>query len=99
MASYTPNLNLYKPDDSDDYKDFREGFNDNMDILDQGGGGGSTQGHTIIDGSGSSMTQRSGLQFQNATSVTDDSVNDKTIVQVLPFKITGNTTDGFDVTY
>lgn len=98
MASYTPNLNLYKPDDSDDYKDFREGFNDNMDILDQGGGG-STQGHTIIDGSGSSMTQRSGLQFQNATSVTDDSVNDKTIVQVLPFKITGNTTDGFDVTY
>ena len=38
MASYTPNLNLYKPDDSDDYKDFREGFNDNMDILDQGGG-------------------------------------------------------------
>lgn len=40
MASHTPNLNLYKPDDSDDYKDFREGFNDNMDILDQGGGGG-----------------------------------------------------------
>ena len=40
MASYTPNLNLYKPDDSDDYRDFREGFNDNMDILDQGGGGG-----------------------------------------------------------
>lgn len=39
MASYTPNLNLYKPDDSDNYEDFREGFNDNMDILDQGGGG------------------------------------------------------------
>ena len=58
-----------------------------------------TNAHTIIDGSGSSMTQRSGLQFQNATSVTDDSVNDRTIVQVLPFKITGNTTDGFDVTY
>lgn len=37
MASYTPNLNLYKPDDSDDYKDFREGFNDNMDALDQRG--------------------------------------------------------------
>lgn len=97
MASYTPNLNLYKPDSSDNFGDFREKFNDNMDILDQGGG--STQGHTIIDGSGSSMAQRSGLQFQNATSVTDDSVNDKTIVQVLPFKITGNTTDGFDVTY
>ncbi len=41
MASYTPNLNLYKPDDSDNYEDFREGFNDNMDILDRGGGGGN----------------------------------------------------------
>lgn len=98
MATYTPNLNLYKPDSSDDFGDFRSEFDDNMDKLDNAIGG-STQGHTIIDGSGSSMTQRSGLQFQNATSVTDDSVNDKTIVQVLPFKITGNTTDGFDVTY
>ena len=98
MATYTPNLNLYKPDSSDDFGDFRSEFDDNMDILDNAVGG-STQGHTIIDGSGSSMTQRSGLQFKNVTSVTDDSVNDKTIVQVLPFKITGNTTDGFDVTY
>ena len=98
MASYTPNLNLYKPDSSDDYGDFRSEFNDNMDKLDNAVGG-STQGHTIIDGSGSSMTQRSGLQFQNVTSVTDDSVNDKTIVQVLPFKITGNTTDGFTPHY
>ena len=51
MASYTPNLNLYKPDDSDDYKDFREGFNDNMDILDQGGGGGgdSVQYVQVLD--------------------------------------------------
>ena len=96
MASYTPNLNLYKPDDSDDYKGFREGFNDNMDILDQGGGG---SGHTIEDGSGTAMTARANLQFVNCTSVSDDAVNDKTIVQVLPFKITGNTTDGFDVTY
>ena len=39
MATYTPNLNLYKPDDSDNYEDFREGFNENMDKLDQGGGG------------------------------------------------------------
>lgn len=42
MASYTPNLNLYKPDSTDDFEDFREGFNDNMDILDQGGGGGGS---------------------------------------------------------
>ena len=47
MASHTPNLNLYKPDDSDDYKDFREGFNDNMDKLDQGGGSTYTAGDGI----------------------------------------------------
>lgn len=98
MATYTPNLNLSKPENTDSQQSFISDYCDNMDKLDNAVGG-STQGHTIIDGSGSSMTQRSGLQFQNATSVTDDSVNDKTIVQVLPFKITGNTTDGFDVTY
>ena len=98
MATYTPNLNLSKPENTDSQQSFISGYCDNMDKLDNAVGG-STQGHTIIDGSGSSMTQRSGLQFQNVTSVTDDSVNDKTIVQVLPFKITGNTTDGFDVTY
>lgn len=38
MASYTPNLNLYKPDDSDDYVDFRAEFNSNMNILDQSDG-------------------------------------------------------------
>ena len=96
MATYTTNYNLYKPDSTDDFKDFRSEFNNNMDILDQGGGG---SGHTIEDGSGTAMTARANLQFVNCTSVTDDSVNDKTIVQVLPFKITGNTTDGFDVTY
>lgn len=98
MATFTPNLNLGKPATNDQVKDFLALHNANMDKLDNAVGG-STQGHTIIDGSGSSMTQRSGLQLQNATSVTDDSVNGKTIVRVLPFKITGNTTDGFDVTY
>lgn len=44
MSTYTPNYNLNKPDDSDDFKDFRESYNDNMDIIDQnlGGGGGSS---------------------------------------------------------
>ena len=55
MASYTPNLNLYKPDDSDDYKDFREGFNDNMDILDQGGGGGDSVSYTQTLGAGTKV--------------------------------------------
>lgn len=34
MATYTPNLNLYKPDSSDDFGDFRSEFDNNMDILD-----------------------------------------------------------------
>ena len=34
MATYTPNLNLYKPDSSDDFGDFRSEFNDNMDKID-----------------------------------------------------------------
>ena len=44
MATYTTNYNLYKPDASDDFGDFRSEFNDNMDIIDQnlGGGGGSS---------------------------------------------------------
>ncbi len=139
MASYTPNLNLYKPDDSDDYDDFREKFNENMDkidgnggnqniaeeyddtatyavgdyviyngllykcdtavataetfdptkwthvvVTDEMGGGGGSGGHTIIDESDTSMPQRTGLQFTGNVSVTDDAVNDKTIVDVIP---------------
>ena len=49
----------------------------------QGGGGGGTGGHTIIDEDGNTMTARSGLQFTGAVEVTDDNVNNKTIVEVL----------------
>lgn len=80
MATYTPNLNLGKPEATDAFSGFRQLFNDNMDILDNGGGGGSG-GHTIYDENGTAMTQRAGLQFDGAT-VTDDSVNDKTIVSI-----------------
>lgn len=48
MGSYTPNLNLYKPDPTDDYEDFLPEFNGNMDKLDQSGGGGGT--YTAGDG-------------------------------------------------
>lgn len=41
--------------------------------------GGGSGGHTIINSSGTSMTQRTGLQFEDM-GVTDDSVNDKTVV-------------------
>lgn len=80
MATYTPNLNLGKPEATDAFGNFRQLFNDNMDILDNGGGGGSG-GHTIIDQSGNAMPQETGLQFIGA-SVTDDSVNNKTVVTI-----------------
>lgn len=40
---------------------------------------GGSGGHTIINDAGTSMTQRTGLQF-SGLNVTDDSVNDKTVV-------------------
>lgn len=40
MGTYTPNLNLYKPDPTDDFGDFLNEFNDNMNKLDNSGGGG-----------------------------------------------------------
>ena len=44
MATYTPNYNLEKPESTDDFKDFRQSYNGNMDIIDAnlGGGGGSS---------------------------------------------------------
>lgn len=47
MASYTPNLNLYKPDATDDFGEFRGKFNENMDKIDQGGGSTYTAGDGI----------------------------------------------------
>ena len=82
MGTYTPNLNLYKPDASDPFGEFREKFNDNMDILDNGGGGGSG-GHTIYDKDGNALAQESGLQFTGSVNVTDDNVNGRTVVDIL----------------
>ena len=48
--------------------------------VDYTGGGGV--GHTIVDPSGTSMTQRDGLQFVDAH-LADDSVNDRTKVEVV----------------
>lgn len=42
MGSYTPNLNLYKPAPTDNLGDFLSEFNDNMDKIDQSGGGGGS---------------------------------------------------------
>ena len=59
-----------------------------------GGGGGSK--HTIINSSGTSMTDRDGLQFTGAT-VTDDSVNNRTVVGI-PTKLSDFTNDSGFIT-
>ena len=59
-------------------------FDGTKDItIDVGGSG----GHTILNSSGTAMTQRSKLRFNNAT-VTDDASNDVTIIT--PSGISGN---------
>lgn len=80
MATYTPNLNLEKPDSSDAFGDFRESYNDNMDKIDAGIGSGG--GHIIIDPNGTQMAQESGLQFTGGVTVTDDNVNGVTVVDI-----------------
>lgn len=83
MAQYTPNFNLYEPDSSDDFADFRTEFNNNMNIIDQNlGGGGGSGGHTIYDKDGNALAQESGLQFTGSVNVTDDNVNGRTVVDV-----------------
>jgi hypothetical protein len=59
-------------------------FDGTKDItIDTGGSG----GHTILNSSGTAMTQRSKLRFNNAT-VTDDATNDVTIIT--PSGVSGN---------
>lgn len=129
MATYTSNYNLEKPEATDDFKDFRQSYNGNMDIIDANlGGGGSSSlaglsdvdlttptdgqvltydgntskwvnanggggggGHTIVDASGSSMTQRTNLQFAGYLNTTDDAVNDATVVDDTPTEVTWST--------
>lgn len=57
MATYTTNYNLEKPEASDPFGDFRESYNDNLDIIDAnlGGGGGDVMdvevnGVSVVDG-------------------------------------------------
>ena len=83
MAQYTPNFNLYEPDSSYDFADFRTEFNNNMDIIDQNlGGGGGSGGHTIYDKDGNALAQESGLQFTGNVNVSDDSGNGRTVVDI-----------------
>lgn len=58
-------------------------FDGTKDIIIEAG----SSGHTILNSTGTTMTQRSKLKFMNST-VTDDSANDTTIIT--PSGITGN---------
>lgn len=78
MATYTPNYNLSKPENTDTQSSFISDYRDNMDIIDANLGG----GHTIYDPNGTQMAQESGLQFTGGVTVTDDNVNGVTVVNV-----------------
>jgi len=49
-----------------------------------GSSGGSGGGHTIEDAEGTDLTQRDTLQFGEGLSATDDSTNEKTVVDIDP---------------
>ena len=60
MASYTPNYGLSMPDENDDYLDFRESYNENMEIIDEnmgGGGGGDSVSWNQIQLSGDKIAE------------------------------------------
>ena len=57
------------------------GYNSTSQKWENVNGGCGSGGHTIIDPLGQNMPSRTGLQFIGA-SVTDDSVNDKTVVTI-----------------
>ena len=74
-------------------------LDDIKDAIENSSGGGSGGGHTIVNPSGTAVTQRSKLKFTGVT-VTDDSVNDQTIVAVSePETVTAPTVNVGTYTY
>lgn len=51
MAQYTPNYGLSMPDATDNFSDFRESYNENLEIIDEnmGGGGGASALEDLSD--------------------------------------------------
>ena len=86
MSTRTPNFNLYKPDATDNFEDFRTEHNNNMEIIDQNLGGGGSR-HTIVDDSGTDMPNETRLQFGEYMNVSDDNVNGKTVVDTKPTEV------------
>lgn len=57
-------------------------YNSTTQKWENGTGGGSSGGHTIVDPNGTTMPQENKLQFAGAVSVSDDSTNGQTVVNV-----------------
>lgn len=89
MATHTPNYNLEKPEATDDFKDFRQSYNNNMEIIDQNLGGGGSSGHTIVNEDGTILADEPKLQFTDGLSASDDSINGKTIIKLDYFAVVG----------
>lgn len=82
MSTLTPNLELKVPEATDPLETVRSDYAYNLNKLDENGGGGGGSGHTIVNENGTDMPAESKLQFTGNVSVTDDSTNGKTIVDV-----------------
>lgn len=54
------------------------------------GGGGGSGGHTIENSSGTALPQRTNLQFGSGLGVTDDAVNDATVVELTSESVHAN---------
>lgn len=60
MATLTPNYGLSMPDAADNYSDFRESYNENMEIIDEnmgGGGGGDSVTWTQVQQTGTKIAE------------------------------------------
>lgn len=81
MSTLTPNYGLIVPDGSDTVEQVRADYATNLNTIDGIGGGGSG-GHTIVNENGTDMPAEGKLQFTGGVTVTDDSVNGKTVVDI-----------------
>lgn len=81
MSTLTPNFNLIQPEETDPFEDFRAWYNATLAIIDANLGGGGSK-HTIIDENGQTLPNRTYLEFTGGVQVTDDAVNNKTVVNV-----------------
>ncbi len=81
MSTLTPNYGLIVPEGTDTVEQVRADYVTNLNTIDGIGGGGSG-GHTIVNPSGTDMPAESKLQFTGGVTVTDDSANNKTVVNI-----------------